>query len=76
MSEKDVQDVHEDAYKDKDERRYSTGMAGRRRSTVAELNTGSMLLYHKYTVDNTDRALQGISTQSPQQQCSTRSLTN
>lgn len=41
MSEKDAQEIHENS--SNEERRYSAGVSGRRRSTVAELNAGSML---------------------------------
>jgi hypothetical protein len=41
MSEK-AQEFHDEA-SSQEERRYSVGATGRRRSTVAELNAGSML---------------------------------
>lgn len=43
MSEKDIHDVHDESSQEAhEERRYSVGATGRRRSTVAELNAGSM----------------------------------
>lgn len=41
MDEKGVQEFQEES--SQEERRYSVGASGRRRSTVAELNAGSML---------------------------------
>ena len=44
MNEKDTQEFREEG-SSQEERRYSVGATGRRRSTVAELNAGSTFVH-------------------------------